>query len=284
VDETQKESLLSIEAMSQFRTIEIADARFETEGLLFVTVKSKALAGRADVTMFAPSDAKTMTGVPLVILLNGVYGSHWGWALKGGAHRTVQRLLRSGVVPPLALAMPSDGLWGDGSGYVDHTGKKFERWIAEEVPAAAREVLPCLTEQSPLFLAGLSMGGFGALRIGAKYPERFLSVAGHSSITHLDQMAQFVEEDFNTLGVAAEDRSVLQTILSNQERLRPFRFDCGTSDVLIEQNRELHRQLLQNGIPHEYEEFEGGHEWPYWERHLEDTLRFFARTLKAHNK
>lgn len=268
-------------AMRQFRTIEIADSRFQTEGLLFVTVKSKALSARADITLFAPTEAKEMTGVPLVILLHGVYGSHWAWALKGAAHRTVQRLVSAGEIPPLCLAMPSDGLWGDGSGYVAHTGQNFEQWIAQEVPAAAREALPSVTEQSPLFLNGLSMGGFGALRIGAKYPERFVSFAGHSSITDLEQMAKFAEEDFNTLGVAIEERTVLQAMLSNQERLRPFRFDCGTADTLLNENRELHRQLLQQGIPHEYEEFEGGHEWPYWERHLEDTLRFFARTLKT---
>lgn len=268
--------------MSSFRTIEIADTRFETEGLLFVTVKSRALAGRADLTLFAPAEAKELDGVPLVILLHGVYGSHWAWALKGAAHWTVQRLVSAGQIPPLALAMPSDGLWGDGSGYVKHGGKDFERWIAEEVPAAAREALPCVTEQSVLLLNGLSMGGFGAMRIGAKYPARFLTFAGHSSITGLEQMTKFAEEDFNTLGIASEDRSVLQTILSNQEKLRPFRFDCGRADILLEENRELHRQLLENGIAHEYEEFDGGHEWPYWEKHLEDTLRFFARTLKAH--
>jgi putative tributyrin esterase len=267
--------------MSQFRTIKPADGRFEMEGLLFVTVKSQSLRGRADITLFAPEEAKQRMDVPLVILLHGVYNSHWAWALKGGAHRTLQRMVRSEEIPPMALAMPSDGLWGDGSGYVPHSQQNFEEWIANEVPAAACESMPCISERSPLFLNGLSMGGFGALRIGAKYPDRFLTFAGHSSITHLDQMKKFTEEDFAIVGVAEENRSVLETVLRKADRLRPFRFDCGSSDILIEENRELHQKLLQNGIAHEFEEFPGGHEWPYWELHLEDALRFFTRMLKA---
>src|SRR3954453_13050812 len=102
--------------MSQFRTIKPADGRFEMEGLLFVTVKSQSLRGRADIIFFAPEEAKQRIDVPLVVLLHGVYNSHWAWALKGGAHRTLQRMVRSEEIPPMALAMPSDGLWGDGSG------------------------------------------------------------------------------------------------------------------------------------------------------------------------
>ena len=47
-------------------------------------------------------------------------------------------------------------------------------------------------------------------------------------------------------------------------------------DHLIRENRELHRVLDEEGIPHSYEEFPGTHEWPYWEEHLVDTLRFFG--------
>src|SRR5665213_2781141 len=132
-----------------------------------VTVKSDALRGRADMTLFAPSEIKDAKNVPLVILLHGACGSHWNWTVKGDAHRTAQRLISSGEIPPVALAMPSDGHWGNGSGYIPHPAQDFEKWILEEVPSAAAAALPCLSNQSPLFMAGLSMGGFGALRIGA---------------------------------------------------------------------------------------------------------------------
>jgi S-formylglutathione hydrolase FrmB len=137
-----------------------------------------------------------------------------------------------------------------------------------------------VTAQSAAFIAGLSMGGFGALRLGAKYPQRFAGVSGHSSITHFAQMSKFVEEPLAAYGPPPEDeQSVLHWMLANRDRLPPIRFDCGTEDLLIEENRLLHRELDARGVPHTYEEFPGGHEWPYWERHIADTLRFFGRCL-----
>jgi S-formylglutathione hydrolase FrmB len=269
--------------MSNFRTIEIADSRFTNDGLLPVTFKSSAIRGRADVTLFLPSAARELSDVPLVLLLHGVYGSHWAWSLSGGAHRTATRMIDAGEIPPIALAMPSDGLWGDGSGYVRHSdGADYERYIVDEVPACARKVLDAaVSPKSPLFIAGLSMGGFGALRLGAKYPTRFQGISGHSSITHFSQMTKFVEEPLSRYGPPPEtEQSVLHAMQANRAQLPPVRFDCGTEDLQIEENRTLHRDLDARGIPHVYEEFPGGHEWPYWERHLADTLRFFTKALR----
>lgn len=264
---------------AMFRTIENSDPQINFEGLRFVTVKSPALGARADITLFAPREADKLNNIPLITLLHGVYGSHWAWAMKGFAHRTLQQLVTAGEVPPMALAMPSDGLWGDGSGYVPHARQNFETWIAEEVPEAARNALPCLSETSPQLIAGLSMGGFGALRLAAKYSQKYKAVSGHSSITHFEQMKRFVAEDLSVCGVKVEDHSVLETILGSRDSLPAIRFDCGTEDPLLEYNRELHNQLKANGITHLYEEFPGGHEWKYWETHFADTLRFFGKFL-----
>jgi putative tributyrin esterase len=266
---------------SKFRTIEISEPRFEVEGLRWVTVKSRALKHRADLSLYVPRHAGQTTNLPLVILLHGVYGSHWAWALKGGAHRTAQRLIDAREIPPMVLAMPSDGLWGDGSGYLRQPEANFEAWIVEEVPAVAREAIPELSEQSALFISGLSMGGFGALRLAGRFPDRFRGAGGHSSITHFDQFKLFVEEPLELYGCSTDDQSVLDTLVRNRDHLPPLRFDCGSEDPLIEYNRELSRELKSGGIPHIYEEFPGGHSWPYWETHLEDMLRFFAKQLKT---
>jgi putative tributyrin esterase len=262
---------------SRFRTIEVSDPRFEHEALRHVTVKSAALRARGDISLYIPGDA--MGAVPVVILLHGVYGSHWSWAFQGGAHRTAERMIRDGEIPPMILAMPSDGLWGDSSGYIGHSGQDVEAWIAEEVPLAVQEVTPLAATNSPRFLAGLSMGGFGALRIGAKHGANFLGVSGHSSITEIEQLRQLTEEDVPSLVQAPEDRTLLAAILANRYHLPAIRFDCGRTDYLIEANRELHARLDEAGIPHGYDEFAGGHEWPYWEEHLADSLRFFASIL-----
>ncbi|WP_396625760.1 alpha/beta hydrolase [Luteitalea sp.] len=261
--------------MTDFRTVCVSDPRFEHDGLRHVTVKSPALRGRGDVTVWCPPGVDEPAG--LVILLHGVYGSHWAWALQGGAHRTAARLIADDAIPAFALAMPSDGLRGDGSGYVRHAdGFDAARWIVHEVPLATREAIPGLRHDVPRFIAGLSMGGFGALRLGAASPNAFRAVSGHSSITHISQMVQFIEEDVASIGAPPEDASVLDAIIRAGDRLPPLRFDCGVDDQLIEENRALHRDLEARGIAHTYEEFPGAHTWAYWERHLEDTLRFFA--------
>lgn len=270
---------MSLRPPVTFRTIEISDPRFEKEGLRHVTVKSPALGQRADLSVYVCEGAHHARRVPLVILLHGVYGSHWAWALKGGAHRTAARLCAAGTIPPMVLAMPSDGLWGDGSGYLSHRTQDFERWIMDEVPAAARLAAPCLSADAPVCIAGLSMGGFGALRLAAKHPGHFLAASGHSSATHLEQLRDYVEEPLATFTALEEDRSVLDTFLRQKHPFPRIRFDCGTEDPLLEFNRSLHSGLETAGIPHLYEEFAGGHEWPYWEKHLEQTLLFFASAL-----
>ena len=255
-----------------FRTLELSDPVIDPRGLHFATVKSAALGQRADVTLWLPPGADALRDLPVAILLHGVYGSHWAWALKGDAHGTAARLVAEGALPPLALLMPSDGLWGDGSGYVRHRAQDFERWIVDELPALARAAAPGCGERSPLLIAGLSMGGFGALRLAGKHRRRFAAAAAHSTMTDVAQ--------FDAL--LAESRAgVFAALAAPGDPLPPLRFDCGREDPFIAANRELHAALDGAGIKHEYAEHDGGHDWDYWSRHVEDTLRFFGAVLRG---
>ncbi len=262
---------------SVFRTTEVSDPAYSADGLQFITVKSPALKRRADVCLYVPKTEKPVADMPVAILLHGVYGSHWAWALKGGAHEVLQRLIDEGRVPPMALLMPSDGLWGDGSGYCPHADADYESWIVDEVPLVGQENVEGITAASPMFIAGLSMGGYGALRLGAKYPDRFQGISGHSSITRLDQMTDFVEEDVSSLDVDEEDSgSAFYYLEKNRAKLPALRFDCGRDDALLKANQELSAQLEAAGIEHDYREATGGHEWSYWHSQIEATFLFFA--------
>lgn len=266
-------------ALPAFRTFEVSDPALAPDGLVFVTVKSAALGRRADLTLFRPPQAEGRRSLPIVLLLHGVYGSHWAWAFKGGAHRTAQRLIDIGTLPPLVLAMPSDGLWGDGSGYVRHADHDPERWIVDEVPAAACAALPECDARSPLAIAGLSMGGFAALRLTGRYPQRFRAAAGLSSITDVSQLDALIEELRHGWARTPADTRVLDALCQAKAELPPLRLGCGTEDGLLAANRELHGALAAAGIEHEYAEHPGGHDWGYWGSHLEGTLRFLAREL-----
>lgn len=261
-----------------FRTLEISNPDYLGGGISFVTVKSAALKRRADISFYVPHGIKAQK-LPVVTLLHGVYGSHWAWLFKGGAHKVMDRLIEHEDLPPMMLAMPSDGLWGDGSGYLHHADADYARWIVEEVAEAAAMIEPN-TAHAPRFICGLSMGGYGALRLGALHPDRFQAISAHSSITEPAQMQGFVEETPEQLDLAeTRPLQVLACMKMNAHRLPPLRFDCGKEDALIEHNRHLHAELDRASIKHTFEEFPGAHEWSYWHEHLADSLRFFAKQI-----
>jgi len=266
-------------AKSSFRTIEISDSAYEQAGLRFMTIKTPHLKGRGDICLYVPDNAKDHAHLPIYILLHGVYGSAWAWALKGGAHSTFQQLVKTKIVKPAVIAMPSDGLWGDGSAYFSHHERAFDRWIVEDLPLAIAENIAGTSTHSPLCIGGLSMGGYGALSLGARFPDHFRAISGHSSITKLAQMTQFVEEPLSAYTTECQSPNVIDSMLENKDLLPPIRFDCGIADELIEANRVLHQEMIAAGIPHDYQEYPGGHEWPYWQEHIRKTFLFFDQQV-----
>ena len=260
--------------MSDFFSIEISDPEFETDNLRFVTVKSRALKNRADMTLFVPPELED-PAVSVVILLHGVYGSHWAWAFKGNVHRIALKLIETGRIRPIVLAMPSDGLWKDGSGYLPHLKRNYESWIVRDVFEATKQTVEQVDSDSKLFIAGLSMGGYGAVRLAAKYPETFAGCAGLSTITDFEQLILFAEENDLEFPVLKNETSILAFMIENRDKLPPLRFDCGQQDPLIQANRKFHQTLTDHGIEHIYEEFEGDHDWSYWKKHIDKTLIFF---------
>ena len=133
------------------------------------------------------------------------------------------------------------------------------------------------------FIAGLSVGGFAALRLAGIYPERYQAASGHSSLTEISQLDALIEESREDWSTDATSSSVLEALKSAQEKLPALRFDCGQSDIFLKANQQLHQSLFELGIAHQYEEFEGGHEWQYWRTHLADSLKFFSRTLQQNS-
>jgi putative tributyrin esterase len=244
-----------------------------SEDLRSVAYPSPSLGGRGDITFFIPPSA---TPMPLVILLNGVYGSHRAWTEQGEAHLTARRLLDEGRIRPMVLAMPTDGLWTLNTGFTRHVDGAYERWIMEDVIACARDTVPGLGPE--LFLAGLSIGGYGALRLGAKYGGLVRGISAHSPITRLNDMARFVPEPGSYLG---DEPFVGVWIARHRARLPPLRFDCGTEDPLLDASRRLHDELVHQSVVHIYQEYPGAHDWAYWKTHLADTLLFFEQRLRA---
>ncbi len=260
--------------MTGFSTLEVSDADLAPEGFSFCTVRSPALGRRADVVIYnalCPSN-----DLPVIVLLHGVYGGAWSWAFQGGAHRIYQRLRSSGEIGDFALVMPSDGLSGDGSGYLNRASGRFGDWIADDVIKLARSRIPQMSAASPIYLAGLSMGGFGALRLGALHPDTFRAVSAHSPICDSEDFRHFTSEDL--LADATEPTvpvSIAELYAARAGATPPIRFDCGDADVLRPSVERLADRLTRAGIDHRYEPLSGGHNWDYWSSAFVRTLKFF---------
>ncbi len=128
------------------------------------------------------------------------------------------------------------------------------------------------------------MGGYGAVKLAFKHPELFAGVAAHSSALTMgnarlpDNLAAEIERIFGATPSPEED--VFALAERDRDKLPPVRFDCGAEDVLLAGNRALHAHLEKLGVEHEYEEFPGGHDWGYWDVHVQEALAFLTRALR----
>jgi putative tributyrin esterase len=263
----------------QFPNAQLSCALPGNENLRFLNFRSEALGYRGDILIFTPPEFERLERVPLLLLLHGVYGCQWNWWLNGEIDATAIGMLRDRTMAPMMIAMPSDGLWGDGSGYVPHVHANYEQWIVDDIPQCLGEQFPQLHCEK-FFIAGLSMGGYGAMRLGMKYAPRIQGISAHSSITHVSQLPKFIPYPVEAFLHAGElDTDLLHWAKVNRGHLSPLRFDCGTEDSLLEANRELHCELMRLNVPHAYQEFPGGHDWPYWTAHIRETLAFCKAVL-----
>jgi enterochelin esterase-like enzyme len=242
---------------------ELSDPRYEPPRIRHAVVRSERLGRRADISFVTPPVGTRAELV--VVLLHGVYGSHWSWLYRGGALQRLMEAESSAAVRPMLVVMPSDGLWGDGSAYLDIGSERHEEWIMHDVLDVAWAIAD---DRPPAVIGGLSMGGFGALRLAARHPQTFRGAFAHSAVVRLDDHRRF--------GATPWDRAdqPLAEALAGLDTAPAIRFDCGIDDALLESNRRLAHELREASVSHTYLEHPGGHDWDYWSCHLPASLVF----------
>ena len=150
-------------------------------------------------------------------------------------------------------------------------------------------MFPLSDRREDTFIAGLSMGGFGALRNGIKYADTFGYVAGLSSAVHLfEDNADNVAGEGQVFGDIAIARKTdknpkvaLEDVLQAGLELPKFYMACGLSDGLLASNRDLHEFLVEHGADVTYIEEPGAHEWDFWDRQIKCVLDWLP--LEADN-
>jgi S-formylglutathione hydrolase FrmB len=146
-------------------------------------------------------------------------------------------------------------------------------------------------------VAGLSMGGYGALKFGLKHPGLFAfagsmsGALGAASWVPDEKMPQWVRPSIERVyGAAGENETrkandifrLVRALTPEQIRALPFLYlDCGTEDFLIGDNRDFSALLIERKVPHEFRQLPGGHSWPYWDRQVQEVLKLAAARLSA---
>ncbi|HEX6835511.1 MAG TPA: alpha/beta hydrolase-fold protein [Polyangia bacterium] len=211
-----------------------------------VEFQSAALGRDTTYTALLPDGGEP----PFAVLyqLHGASDDHRAWLYKSSLLRYVEGL-------PLVVVMPS----GENSYYVDG----WERLVVDDLPAHVARTFRVRPGRAAI--GGLSMGGYGALRLGLKYAERFASIFAHSSRLPTSG------DDFDVDVIAARvDRAAMPALA----------FDCGTDDHLLADSRRFHARLEALGLPHEYREHPGAHTWDYWDTHVRDAIAWHKTALK----
>lgn len=224
---------------------------------------------------------------PVLFLLHGLTGQSSNWIEK-------TRIARYATEYELFIVMAEGGNgWYTDSATVP--ADKYESYILRELIPEVERRFRVSKERNGRAVAGLSMGGYGAIKFGLKYPDMFSLVASMSgafsagSWTEKDLKDPGPRRDsvLHTFGAAnsptraANDLFKLARELSTERtKSLPFIYlDCGTEDFLFKDSRDLAGLLVEQKIPHEYRQLPGSHDWQYWDRQIREVLKLAAQKL-----
>ncbi|RYF77413.1 MAG: esterase family protein, partial [Cytophagaceae bacterium] len=229
---------------------------------------------------------------PVLYLLHGGSGGFRDWLTKTPDKTLLHRLADQYNV----IIVTPDG--DPTSYYFDSPLVKtsqFETFISKELVDRIDNAYRTVRDKKGRVIAGLSMGGHGAMFIASRHPELYAAVGSMSGVMNINTATWKVPADFaksraenlaRLLGPPKEGNTPYPgfTMVTLAEQLKanklPLMLDIGVDDFLIEGNRDLHRQLMANQTPHDYTERPGAHTWEYWENSLPYHLLFFHKILR----
>ena len=232
-----------------------------------------------------------------LILLHGLEGNCSYW----GRYTSVERYAQSRNI---ALIMPE----ADKSMYTDMVyGLRYNSYISKELPEMIKGMFNINTDREHLFIAGLSMGGYGAVRIALTNSEKFSRCASFSGALMIgskenmdyfrhwtdpgrsDQYIEMTEiERSMRCGMLSSFGGELKynpqndiielgrLLIESGKPVPEFLFTCGTEDFLYDDNIRYIEALRSEGISSELYTWHGIHNWLFWEESIRDHIGFFA--------
>ena len=220
--------------------------------------------------------------LPCLVLLHGYGGTENQWC-----DRSIIRTLAQ--QHSIAVVMP-----GCGDGYYEDTNENIPAFLGEELVPYLKTVLPISGRTEDCFLAGVSMGGFGALLIGAKYPQTFGKIAALSGAFIIPDVVignpgvlgnanpwyfKKVFGSFEDLEGSSRDPLAEAVRSAKAGKLPPVYLMCGNRDVLCRENRKIAKTLADLGVDLFWQEAEGGHTWDVWNAYLPQMFQWLNLSL-----
>ncbi|KKQ20002.1 MAG: hypothetical protein A2Y45_03620 [Tenericutes bacterium GWC2_34_14] len=237
-------------------------------------IKSNALELNTVVNVLIPQDVKKDEKLKVLYLLHGYLGDHTDWMRYTALERYSWNYR-------LAIVMPAV----NNSYYTDTvSGLNYFTYVSKELPEIMSSLLPISTKREDNYVAGLSMGGYGALKIALTYPERFskaASLSGALDIDHIRELAgdQTRKTWFNAVfGFKPSQQTPADLIylvdlhLKHNVMLPDLFIGCGTEDFLYQDNLKFKKMLEDHQVKHVYIESPGGHDWAFWDLYIQKVL------------
>ena len=248
---------------------------------------------KAAVVLPASYAKNKTTKYSVLYLLHGGSGHFRDWLTS-----TPDKMLVKNLADQynLIIVMPEGETFG---WYMDSPydqTNKFETHIIKEVIPTIDNSYRTVQSKNGRVITGLSMGGHGAMYLSNRHPDMFCAVGTMSGAMDMNYTKFRVNDDFlkslkdrfqKLLGSSDPTSEVFvnNSIINMTDAIKKNNLavliECGVDDFLIEANRELHRRLVYNGMPHDYVERPGGHTWDYWQNALPYHLLFFQKVLKG---
>lgn len=240
--------------------------------LLRCDINSHQLEMCTVVNVIIPDDVENKS-TPVVYLLHGLSDNCSNWLRLTSVERYANRHKVAIIIPEVQRSYYSDMKYG----------LKYFSYITKELVEFASSMFNLPTTRDKTFIAGLSMGGYGALKCGLTYPEQYAGIGAFSAVCDIDDSVKmkFASIKLNELSaIIGEDLVVpddcnLYKLADKCSASPKILMTCGTSDILYPQNIKFKSHLEDIKMDITYQEWEGDHTWEFWDTSIEMALEFF---------
>lgn len=206
-------------------------------------------------------------GAPVLYLLHGLSDDHTIWQRRTSIERYAAPLGLAVVMPAVHRSFYAD----------ERVGGRYWAFLSEELPELVSEFFRVSTRRADTFVAGLSMGGYGAFKWALRQPERFAAAASMSGAVDVvelarrsDRVSLFERVHGGTIG---PDEDLLRLVAAADRATLPaLHLSCGTEDHLFTANQRFVEAAERAGVPLTVNFRPGEHEWQFWDDEIRTVL------------